>query len=68
MKNLIQIIENAVDGDRQLPFSVYTSVKEQRLLDVPVVKPLLVAVLGGNKELGVDEYQGFYFCEPSITI
>ena len=52
MHNLIDIIKNTVQSKQQLPFAVYSSIKEQNLLNVPVVKPLLIAVLSGDKELG----------------
>lgn len=42
-----------------LPFTVYSSVKEQVLLNVPITKPLLIVVLSGEKKLGeiqVDEH------------
>ncbi|WP_043317890.1 helix-turn-helix transcriptional regulator [Microbulbifer sp. HZ11] len=42
----------AVSRSGDLPFSVYSSVKEQRLANVPVIKPLLIFVLGGTKLLG----------------
>ncbi len=51
-KNLIDTIKQTVKSHDQLPFSVYTSIKEQHLLNVPVVKPLFIAVLGGEKILG----------------
>ncbi len=35
-----------------MPFSVYSSVKEQHILNVPVIKPLLICVLDGCKKLG----------------
>jgi len=35
-------------------FTLYTSIKEQNLLNVPIAKPLLIVVLSGHKELGVD--------------
>jgi AraC-like DNA-binding protein len=31
---------------------VYSSIKEQRLLNVPIVKPLLIVILDGQKKLG----------------
>jgi len=37
-----------------LAFSMYSSLQEQHLLNVPVVKPLLIAVLSGEKQLGKD--------------
>jgi len=52
MKNLINVIKNTAEDKHPLPFSVYSSIKEQNLLNVPVVKPMLIAVLGGDKELG----------------
>lgn len=39
---------------RELPFAVYTSIKEQHLLNVPIAKPLLIVVLSGNKQLGIN--------------
>ncbi len=35
-----------------LPFSVYSSVHEQRIVNVPIIKPLLICVLDGSKKLG----------------
>jgi len=52
MEELITLIKGATQKERKLPFAVYSSIKEQHLLNVPVVKPLLIAVLDGNKELG----------------
>jgi AraC-like DNA-binding protein len=52
MQNLINTIKQALVEDRTLPFSVYSSVKEQHLLNVPIVKPLFIAVLDGDKVLG----------------
>jgi len=52
MQNLISTIKQTVENNEALPFSVYTSIKEQHLLNVPVVKPLFIAVLGGEKVLG----------------
>jgi len=54
MKKLITTIK-AIDTESQaLPFAVYSSIKEQHLLNVPVVKPLFIAVLDGEKKLGKD--------------
>lgn len=55
MQALIDIAREAVSENRLLPFSVYCSVKEQRMLNVPIIKPLLIVVLAGNKELGFDK-------------
>ena len=54
MKNLIDLIKSP-QTEQLLPFSIYTSTKEQYLLNVPVVKPLFIAVLGGNKKLGKND-------------
>lgn len=54
MQNLIKTIKQALVEERLLPFSVYSSVKEQRLLNVPIVNPLFIAVLDGDKVLGKD--------------
>ena len=52
MNNLINAIKTTNIESRQLPFSIYSSMKEQHLLNVPVVKPLFIAVLDGDKKLG----------------
>lgn len=54
MTNLLSTIKNTCKLEQDLPFAVYTSVKVQRLLNVPIAKPLLVVVLSGDKKLGVD--------------
>jgi len=53
MAILLNTIKNTLNDKREQPFSVYTSIKEQKLLNVPVAKPLLIVVLSGYKELGV---------------
>ena len=53
MQKLIDKIKAIPKGEGALPFSVYRSVEEQRMLNVPVVKPLLILVLSGSKKLGV---------------
>jgi len=59
MTNLQTIIKNTIKSSinekNELPFAVYSSIKEQNLLNVPIVKPLLVVVLSGSKELGKDK-------------
>ena len=56
MVNLISTIKNTIESAEQkhidLPFSVYSSIKEQELLNVPIIKPLLILVLSGKKALG----------------
>lgn len=54
MDKLINTIAQVVNEKRTLPFSVYSSFKEQQLLNVPIVKPLLIVVLKGDKQLGQD--------------
>lgn len=51
MQSLISFINN-LQNNQSFPFFIYSSKKEQRLLNVPIVKPLFIAVLGGNKKLG----------------
>ena len=52
MENLLITIKNTLTEKHERPFSVYTSFREQNLLNVPIVKPLLIIVLKGDKELG----------------
>lgn len=52
MTNLLKTIKNVLNAKHELPFSVYTSFKEQKLLNVPISKPLIIIVLCGDKELG----------------
>lgn len=40
------------DSGAHLPFSLYASVKEQRIVNVPIIRPLLICVLEGCKRLG----------------
>jgi AraC-like DNA-binding protein len=65
MANIIDVIRNALNENVDQPFSVYTSVKEQKLLNVPIAKPLLIVVLNGNKELG---FNGELVCETGEFI
>ena len=52
MNELLNSITKLKIEDRQLPFSVYSSIHEQTLLNVPITKPLLMVVLSGQKKLG----------------
>lgn len=52
MQNLISSAKTTLGENNHLPFSVYSSFKEQRILNVPVMKPLLIFVLSGTKRLG----------------
>ena len=52
MQPLIDIARHLAQQHKTLPFSVYTSVKEQHIVNVPIIKPMLICVLDGNKQLG----------------
>lgn len=54
MENLLSTIKSTLNEKSELPFSIYTSIKEQRLLNVPIAKPVLIVVLSGEKEVGID--------------
>lgn len=43
---------NDIHGKKQLPFAVFASIKEQRIFNAPIIKPLLIFVLAGIKQLG----------------
>lgn len=55
MKKLMQLAKEAVAQNPSLPFSVYSSAKEQHLDNVPVINPLLIFILGGVKQLGKEK-------------
>ena len=44
MVNLLSTIKDTINEKHALPFSVYSSIKEQHLFNVPIVKPLLIVV------------------------
>ncbi|MEY8204546.1 MAG: helix-turn-helix transcriptional regulator [Bermanella sp.] len=52
MDDLLDSIKHSISKNRELPFTVYSSIKEQVLLNVPIIKPLLIIVLRGEKQLG----------------
>ena len=54
MDHLLNTVKQTLQGDHILPFAVYSSIKEQHLLNVPILKPVLIVVLNGEKELGCD--------------
>ncbi len=54
MPELIRTIKKAINITEEQPFSVYTSRQVQKLLNVPIAKPLLIIVLNGSKNLGPD--------------
>ena len=51
MQKLIDLVRKALCENSVLPFSVYRSIEEQHMLNVPVIKPLLIVVLSGIKKL-----------------
>lgn len=55
MQELIHLVKGTLHENKQLPFSVYSSLKEQRILNAPIVKPLLILVLAGVKQLGKED-------------
>lgn len=55
MQDLISFTKRMLRDDKVLPFSVYSSFKEQRILNAPVSKPLLIFVLAGTKKLGEND-------------
>ncbi|MDY7024798.1 MAG: helix-turn-helix transcriptional regulator [Pseudomonadota bacterium] len=54
MNRLIEALSAIKDTKALLPFSAYSCVHEQRISNVPIIKPLLICVLSGQKELGRD--------------
>lgn len=53
MERLKQNIERILGKNViNLPFSVYTSIQQQRLLNVPILKPTLIIVINGEKVVG----------------
>ena len=54
MQQLILSAQQVSQQNRPLPFSIYRSVHEQRIMNVPIIKPMLICVLQGYKQLGVE--------------
>ena len=52
MQGLKRLLRKTCAEYQNLPFSVYSSLTEQHILNVPIVKPLFIYVLDGKKELG----------------
>lgn len=52
MNNLIRLLKTSTCEHRLSPFAVYSSLKEQRIFNVPIIKPVLILVLDGEKKLG----------------
>lgn len=55
MQDLISLAKTSAHKYQRLPFSVYTSFKEQRILNAPIIKPLLIFVMNGTKKLGKND-------------
>lgn len=51
MRELINTTKKVLQINTHLPFSIYSSIDEQLILNVPIIKPLLVFVLSGSKKL-----------------
>ncbi|CAH9061788.1 HTH-type transcriptional activator RhaR [Pseudoalteromonas holothuriae] len=72
MQTLQALLEQIKSADRPQPFSVYHSYFEQKLLDVPITKPLLIIILQGSKALGHTQQmycqQQFIFLANSLNI
>ncbi|GLS26379.1 helix-turn-helix transcriptional regulator [Marinibactrum halimedae] len=56
MEDLITLAKDTVKDREEVPFSVYSSTKEQKISNVPIHKPLLIFILGGTKKLGSDNH------------
>lgn len=52
MKALIDLAKRLSEEGNPLPYAVVSSLKEQHILNAPVIKPLLIFVLAGIKRLG----------------
>ena len=52
MQSLIESVSQISNTCTELPFAMYTSIKEQHIVNVPINKPLLICVLDGCKKLG----------------
>lgn len=65
MKTLIDSVKKALLTHKPLPFSVYTSIKEQHILNVPLANPTLIFVLSGQKKLG---QQSNWLCQSGDFI
>lgn len=59
MQELLNSAKRILREKQHLPFSIYSSVKEQNIFNVPILKPLLVCVLDGQKQLGSNEVNCF---------
>lgn len=55
MQDLISLAKTSANKYQRLPFSVYSSFKEQRILNAPIINPLLIFVMHGTKRLGKND-------------
>ncbi|MCJ8311595.1 MAG: helix-turn-helix transcriptional regulator [Saccharospirillaceae bacterium] len=70
---LIDNIKTLLNKGDTLPFSIYSSIHEQKILNVPIAKPLLIFVLSGVKKLGpnddiICQTNDFIFLSDSSSI
>lgn len=63
--SLILATKRAWSPGIALPFSIYSSVCEQKIVNVPIFKPMLICVLDGSKKLGD---QGEIECPPGSFV
>ena len=54
MQSLIQTTQRVLASNGSVPFAVIHSVKEQHIVNVPILKPLLICILDGVKQLGIE--------------
>lgn len=52
MQHIIKHVQDVLAQQIPLPFAVYTSVSDQNISNVPIVKPVIIFVLSGQKYLG----------------
>lgn len=52
MQTLLNTIKHSLAQQGDKPFTVYSSIQEQVLLNVPIAKPMLIVVFSGEKKLG----------------
>lgn len=52
MNSIHLLIKELSNSKLELPFSVYSAYQEQKIQNVPIVKPLLIVILNGLKQLG----------------
>ncbi len=61
MENLIRTARRMQETRAALPFSVYSSIREQQIVNVPIIRPMLICVLDGRKMLGEIDCPGGSF-------